>query len=315
MKMKFPRRTTPISDRALNRLLAIGVVTLVIAVLTFGVIYFLDQRVDPGPSLIQRQVQSAEQAVRTAPRNIWTRIQLAQAYQSANRLDDALRQYDETLRVDPANRVGLVGRGDVLIAKGNFDQAAASFQKIVVASAGTEFATNDQQLERAFYNLGWIALKQGKAQDAVTQLESAVKIEPTDADAWYLLGTAHLKSGTTARAIEALQRALVFVPTGWCEPYAQLSTVYTKLHQVSEAEYAGAMVDFCQQRPIDAKRRLETLTSTPSALNAMLGLGMIAEKLLDRQGAIRWYQKVLVADPKNFNARAGLARLGALGTG
>ena len=315
VEMKLVRWITSISDRTLSRLLVIGVSTLGVGILLFGVIYFLGQHVNPGPSLVQRQVQSAEQAVRKAPRNISIRLQLAQVYQSANRLGNALTQYDEILKIDAGNRVALLGRGDVLVAKGDLTQAAISFQKIVGTSGGGEFATNDPQLERAYYSLGSIALKQGRAQDAVTQLEAAVKIEPTDADAWYLLGTAHLKSGTPERAVEALQRALEFVPTGWCEPYTRLSQVYTALHRTPEAEYAGAMVDFCKNRPTEAKRRLQTLTSGPIALDAMLGLGMIAERASDRQGAIRWYQKVLVADPKNFNARTGLTRLGAGETG
>ncbi len=44
---------------------------------------------------------------------------------------------------------------------------------------------------------------------------------------------------------------------------------------------------------------------------ATLGLGMIAETTADRAVAVRWYRKVLAADPGNFNALAGLSRLGS----
>ncbi|MHB1801126.1 MAG: tetratricopeptide repeat protein [Actinomycetes bacterium] len=313
--MKLVRRITSVSDRMLSRLLGLGVLVLALGIPAFGVVYFRDQHVDRGPSLIERQVQSAEHAVRTAPGNIGLRLQLAQIYQSAQRLDSALDQYDETLTVDATNRTALLGRGDVLVAKGDLTQAAASYQKIVGAVAGGEFAANDPLLERAYYGLGSIALKQGRANDAVTRLEAAVKIEPTDADAWNLLGTADLKTGAPERAVEALRRALQFVPTGWCEPYSRLSQAYTRLGRASEAEYAGAMVDFCEKRSADAKRRLQTLTSGPVAVDAMLGLGVIAEATSDRPGAIRWYQKVIEADAMNFNARTGLTRLGATGTG
>lgn len=309
--MKLIRRITSVSDRTLTRLLAVGTATLVIGSATFGVIYFLDQKVDRGTSLIDMQVESAEQAVRATPRNSWVRLQLAQLYQSANRLDESLNQYGEILSVDPSNRVALLGRGDVLLIKGDLTQAAASFQKIVGSSASGEFATNDPQLERAYYNLGWIALQQARVKEAVQLLEAAVKIEPTDADAWYLLGTAYLKSGAPGLAVKALKRALEFVPTGWCEPYAELSKSYIILERTPDAEYANAMVDFCQNRPADAKRRLQSLTSGPIAIDAMLGLGMIAERESERQSAIGWYQKILALDPKNFNANIGLSRLGA----
>lgn len=315
VEMKQVRRSTSASDRTLSRLLWVGVLTLAIGVPIFGVIYFRDQRVSQGPSLIERQVQSAEDAVRKDPRNVGVRLQLAQVYQSAGRLDSALTQYDETLKANATHRAALLGRGDVLVAKGDLTQAATSYQKIVGKAVGGEFAANDPQLAQAYYALGSIALKQGKTKDAVTKLEKAVKIDPGDADAWYLLGTANLNAGAPEKAVEALRRAVQFVPTGWCEPYTQLTQVYKKLGRTPQAEYAGAMVDFCQKRPADAKRRLQTLTSGPAAVDAMLGLGMIAETASDRQGAIRWYQKVIGTDAKNFNARTGLTRLGAGGTG
>ncbi|MHB8275069.1 MAG: tetratricopeptide repeat protein [Dermatophilaceae bacterium] len=313
--MKLSRRSTSVSDRTLSRLLWVGLLTLVIGIPTFGVIYYRDQHVDAVSSLLDRQVQSAEQAVRTAPGNIGLRLQLAAVYQAAKRPDSALTQYDATLKVQPTNRAALLGRGDVLVAKGDLTQAAASYQKIVGTSAKGEFASNDPQLAQAYSALGQIALKQGRAKDAVTSLESAVKIDPGDADAWYALGQANMKAGASKRAVEAFRTALKFVPTGWCEPYTQLAQVYQQLGDKPQADYAGAMVDFCQKRPADAKRRLQTLTSGPTAVDAMLGLGMIAETESDRQSAARWYQKVLGADPKNFNASAGLTRLGAGKTG
>ncbi|MBE3076540.1 MAG: tetratricopeptide repeat protein, partial [Actinobacteria bacterium] len=239
----------------MTRLLRLGVLVLVIGIPLFGYIYYQDQHVDKGPSLIERQVTSAEQAVRKAPTNIGLRLQLAQVYQSAKQLDNALKQYDETLKVDATNRGALLGRGDVLIAKNDLKAAARSFQKIVGTSNAGEFAANDPQLERAHYRLGEIALKQGRAKDAVKSLEKALKIDGADADALYLLGTADLLIGAPARAVEVFQRAVQFVPTGWCEPYKGLSQAYTKLGSTPQAEYAGAMVDFCQKKPADAKRR------------------------------------------------------------
>lgn len=310
-EMKLHRPVGTVSDRTLTRLLGLALITLAIGIPIFAVIYLRDQRVEAGASLIERQVESAEKAVRTAPDNIGTRLQLAKVYQSANRPDSALAQYDETLKADAGNRTALLGRGDVLVAKGDLTQARKSYLKIVGNGKGGEFAANDPQLAQAYYALGQIDLTQGKAKDAVTKLESAVKIDPGDADAWYLLGTANAKSGAPKLAVEAFRRALNFVPTGWCEPYTQLNIAYTQLGRSAEAEYAGAMVDFCQNRPADAKRRLQPLTVGPVAVESMLGLGMIAEAGSDRKGAAGWYQKVVGADPKNFNARSGLTRLGA----
>ncbi|NMM22443.1 MAG: tetratricopeptide repeat protein [Phycicoccus sp.] len=292
-----------------------GVLVLVIGVLAFAGIYYQDQHVDAGASMIDQQTQAAEQAVKKTPNNIGARLELAAAYQLENRMDDALKQYDEVLKADGNHRAALLGRGSVLTAKGDLKGADAAYRKIVGSAGKGEFAGQDTQLAEAYYALGQIALKQGRAKEAVTRVEAAVKIDPGDADAWYLLGTANLKAGAPERAAEAFRTALKFVPTGWCEPYAQLTQVYKQLGDKPQAEYAGAMVDFCQKRPADAKLRLQALTSGPVAVDSMLALGMIAEKASDREGAIRWYQKVIGKDSKNFNARTGLSRLSAETTG
>ena len=304
-------RLPSLPDGLVNRLILASVLVLVIGVPVFGAYYVLDRNVDAGPSLVERQLASAVDAVRQQPNSVPRRLALGAAYGAANRLGDALAQYDEVLKVEPDNRTALLGRGDALVTKGDLDGAAAAFQKIVDDSKGGEFAPVDPQLEQAYYSLGSIALKRDGAANAVPFLEAAVKIEPTDADAWYLLGTAYLGTGASQRAADALRRAVLFVPTGWCEPYARLAEAETALSHPPQAEYAGAMVDFCQKRLSDAQRRLERLVSGPVAVDALLGLGMIAEAQEDRDAAVADYRRVLALDAKNFNALEGLARLGA----
>ena len=298
------------SDRTLNRMIIAAILVLAIGIPLVAVIYFMDRYVDPGPTLVERQLTTLEEAVRKTPNSVGLRLQLAEAYLAANRSDDALKQYDEVLKVDGSHRAALLGRGDVLLAKGDLAGAATSFQQIVDGAQGGEFAAADPQLAQAYYSLGSIALLQDRAKDAITALERAVRIEPTDADAWYLLGTASVKTGALARGVEALRKAILFVPTGWCEPYAQLSAAYGALGRTADAEYAGAMVAFCEKRPAEAKQRLAALVTGPASVEAMLGLGMIAEAETDSDAAASWYKKVLAVDATNFSARTGLNRLG-----
>jgi tetratricopeptide (TPR) repeat protein len=304
------RVAVPLSDRALSRLLRTIVVALAVGVPLFGALYVMDQRGGSGPSLPERQVQSAETQVRASPDNVALRIQLAQAYLQAKRLDDALHQYDEVLRVDRGQRTALMGRGQVLMTKGDLAGAAATYRTIISAGGGGEFAGADPQLEEAHYYLAVIADRQGVLRDAVTEAQAALKIDSTDADAWYLLGSVQLKGGAADAAVQAFRKAVSFVPTGWCDPYSQLAAAYTKLARTAQAEYAGAMVDFCQHQPARAATRLQALVTGPAAVDAMLGLGMVAESTSDRAGAARWYQRVLATDARNASALTGLARLG-----
>jgi tetratricopeptide (TPR) repeat protein len=314
VEMTKTRRSPSVSDRTFSWLMRLGVLALAIGVAAFGFMYYQDQHVDAGPSLVDRQIQGAEAAVRKTPGDIEVRLQLAAAYQSNKQNDDALKQYDEILKSQSKNKTALLGRGSALIAEGDLIAASAAYHKITDMAAKGEFAAADPQLEEAHYFLGSIAVKQGKTKEALTELSAALKIDRTDSDALYLLGVAELRNGAAQLAVNALNEALMFVPTGWCEPYTQLGLAYGKLANAPRVTYAAAMADFCHKKPADATRQLKTLVKSPAAVDALLGLGLIAETESAKAEAIDWYKQVITIDAKNSNAISSLSRLGVTGT-
>jgi len=193
---------------------------------------------------------------------------------------------------------------------GDLKAAAKDYRGITGVAATGEFAGNDPQLEEAHYYLGSIALKQGNVKEAITELDAALKITRSDSDALYLMGVATMKQGSTQIAIDFFKKALLFVPTGWCEPYSQLAVAYGKLGQAPQKTYSAAMASFCLKKPADAKAQLKTLTNGPVAVDALLGLGLIAEMESSKTEAVTWYQKVLKVDRTNVNAISSLSRLG-----
>jgi tetratricopeptide (TPR) repeat protein len=294
--------------------LRLGVLVLVVGVAAFGFIYYQDQHVTAGPSLVGRQIEGAEAAVKKTPNNIEVRLQLADAYLQDKRPDDALNQYDVVLKADKANRQALLGRGHILIEKGDLKAAAATYHKITDVAVKGEFSGADPQAQEAHYYLGQIAVTQGNTKVAIAELQTALKIDATDSDALYQMGLARLKEGSAQLAVDSFKQALLFVPTGWCEPQTQLALAYGKLSQKPQATYAGAMANFCHKKPVEAKRQLNTLTTGPVKVEAMLGLALIAETESSNPEAISWYQKALKVDPKNANAISALSRLGAAPT-
>ena len=315
VKMKEDRRSPSVSDRTFSLLMRVGVMVLAIGVAAFGFMYYQDQHVDAGPSMLGRQTLAAETAVKKAPNNIAIRLSLADAYRLDKRYDDAINQYDEILKIDKKNRFALLGRGGVLNTKGDLNAAKASYTMITSAERKGEFAAADPQLEEAYYYLGAIAVKQGKATEAITNLTAALKIDSGDSDAYYQMGLAETKAGKTMLALGAFQEALKFVPTGWCEPYEQLALTYRKLGSPTQVTYASGMASFCRKKPADAKRQLKTLITGPMKVDALLGLALIAETESNNPEAASWYKQVLTADAKNVTAKTALTRLGAGPTG
>jgi len=308
--MKMSRRKTSVPAAKTSRLPRLLSLVLVVGLVAFGVFYYLDQHVDAGPSLVGRQTLAAEAAVKKTPNNIPIRLALADSYRLDKRYDDALKQYDEILKIDKKNRFALLGRGSVLNSTGKLDAAKASYLKITSAERKGEFAAADPQLQEAFYYLGAIAVKQGKTTDAITNLTAALRIDSGDSDAYYQMGLAETKAGKTMLAVGAFQQALRFVPTGWCEPYDQLAVAYGKLGSKTQAGYNAGMASFCHKKPADAKLQLKALTTGPMKVDALLGLALIAETENKNPEAVTWYKQVLTADAKNGAAVAALSRLG-----
>jgi len=301
-------------EGTLDRLIRIGLVVVVVVV-GFQVVNYALDRLNKPPSLVERQIDAAEKAVRAQPNETGLRLRLAEIYRAADRPDSALDQYDEVLKLEETQSTALLGRGEVLAEKGDNSEAVVSFKKIIGTAGEEEFAGVDPQLEAAYYGLGSVLLEDGQSKKALKALQRAVKVEAGDADAWNLLGTAAVGAGSPALAVKAFRQAVLFVPSGWCEPYEGLSKAYRKLHRKPFAQYATAMVDLCEKRPADATRRLRPLASGPVAVDAMLGLGMAAEAESNRSAAARWYRKVLAVDSENFNARSNLSRLSSPGSG
>lgn len=297
-------------EQTLDRLIRLGLKSLAVGIAAVAVIYFIESR-DKTPTLVSRQIAAAEDAVRKAPEQTGLRLRLADMYRAAKRPDDALEQYDAVLKVEANQGTALLGRGEVLAEREKLAEARKSFQKIVGTTKGKQFAGVNPTLEAAYYGLASVLLKEGKARDAASAAGNATKIEPADADAWYLVGSADIRAHAYQKAVRALEKVVLFVPTEWCEPYGALSKAYTAQHRKPQAEYASAMVELCEKNPSGASERLKSLTKGPVAVDAMVGLGMAAEAESQRGSAKRWYRMAVARDPENFNARTGLARLGA----
>jgi tetratricopeptide (TPR) repeat protein len=300
----------PVDDRRLTRIVIALVGVLVVLLAVFGVVYYLGQRTDAGPTMTERAVASAEQAVKENPNDISLRMNLAISYQTQGMTEQALTQYDEVLKFEPDHRGALLGAALLRYQQGDLEGAKAQFQHAIDVSGGEEFSSVDPQLEKALYFLGAIAVSQKDYAGAVTHLEAALKIDATDADAWYTLGNAQSGNQKYEKAAAAYLEALRFIPSGWCEPYDGLQSAYTQLKRDDGMTFARAMAAICRGDAETGAADLEKVTDGEFKLPALLGLGQAAEKLGDDETALTWYRQARDLDPTNVTALSALARLG-----
>lgn len=302
-------------DAQLNRWIKRLALVLLIGVVGFIAFYAVDRFRAPAAPLVDRETAAMEQAVRDDPTDLAARGRLADLYLAADRYDDAIAQYSEIIKTGKADEQAYVSRGLAYQFKGDLDAAGSDFAQVVEIAGDLEMANVDPMLQTAYYGLGWIALQQARPDDAVDNLVKALAIKRTDADTMNLLGQAYVQTGQPAKAVEQLRNAILFVPTGWADPYQGLADAYAATGDTAEAEWASAMAQAMnvlvggQGDTSAAEARLEAIADGDAALDARIGLGLLAEVRGDNTAATEWYQRALELDGESTAAQLGLSRV------
>jgi tetratricopeptide (TPR) repeat protein len=298
-----------VPERVLDRWIRRLVLLVAVALVAFVGIYAADRWRPASPPIVDQRMAALEEAVRADPNDIAARGQLADLYAVNGRYQEAIVQYDAILETGKADMLAHLSRGRANQELGALDAAAADFAAVVELLAGSEMANIDPNLEAAYYGLGAIALAQGRPADAIEQLEKALAIKRSDADALNLIGQAYAAAGRPDDAITALRRAIDFVPIGWEEPYRALAAAYADAGDADLSAWATAMVAMQSGDLTAAEEGLTAVLEGSAAVDARIGLALIAETRGDTDAAAAWYAEALGLDPDNVAAQLGASRV------
>jgi tetratricopeptide (TPR) repeat protein len=117
--------------------------------------------------------------------------------------DEAIRELQEALRLDPGYFEARYNLGVAFNRKGQPDEAIRQFQQALRLKPDYSLAHND---------LGVALGRKGQIDEAIRQLEEAIRWEPDYADAHYNLGLALSLKNRTGDAIRQFQEALRIKP-------------------------------------------------------------------------------------------------------
>ena len=118
---------------------------------------------------------------------------LGLAFSELNQKDDALAEFEETLRIRPGYAQGRLSLGLALEHRGEIDAAIEQYRQAI---------HYDPTLAEAHYNLGALLANHGSADEAIAEFRSASKCKPDYANAHYNLAVCLENQGKFAEAMQ-----------------------------------------------------------------------------------------------------------------
>jgi tetratricopeptide (TPR) repeat protein len=166
-----------------------------------------------------KEYQAAQQAAGEKDPNlhlVWAK--LGEAYETANRNEEAVQAYQQAIAARPDQPGYYNNLGNVLARLGKIDEAKAAYTKsaeLDPANAAT-----------AWRNFGISLYNANRLGDAVEPLQKSAELDPKNAQTWYLLGASLVYKMTMKKVgdreeivfapgtIEAYQKAIELDPNG-----------------------------------------------------------------------------------------------------
>jgi predicted Zn-dependent protease len=145
---------------------------------------------------------------------------LALCYIATARYDDARHAFAAQYGFAPDSAAAWLFSARMLFRQELTAPATAAAQRALVV---------DPHLPLAHRLLGEIALAEGDAARALTELEEEIKVNPLDGETYDRMGDAYLRGGQPARAQQALDRAVLLEPDA-SGPYILLGKAMLEQH-------------------------------------------------------------------------------------
>ncbi|MBU0704859.1 MAG: tetratricopeptide repeat protein [Chloroflexi bacterium] len=306
------QRIGAVSTPDLQRAVWVVLITLVASLTAFSGYYYWDRYVHLGDkSPLERDIEHMEQVIQENPQDSDARVALAEYYLNEGAYQKSLDQATQVLALYPEHEGALLLSGIAYIRLGQPEAAVDPLEKFVALRRDRPMADADVVLEAAYYFLGTSYIQLNRLGEAISALEAALAINPTDADALYQLGLAYHANGQPEAALERYHKAVRFVPD-FADAYQGMAESYSALDQSDYVAYARGMHALSSQDYETAQTHLKYATQAlPDFAPAFLGLGLMYEQMGELDQALTAVQRALKLDHNNFVAQQALGRIQA----
>jgi tetratricopeptide (TPR) repeat protein len=198
----------------------------------------LDQRVSACSAIIESATETFDNLARAyGNRGV--------AYDNKGEFDQAARDYEESVRLDPTSAFGHRVRGNLYKLKKDYDRAIAEYNESI------SIEPNDAH---AFSNRGSVYYAKKDYDRAVGEFSEAIRLDPAYTIAFYGRGLARLATLDTAHAIADFNEAIRLEPR-FVQAYAVRGTAYAKIKQ-----YESAIDNYTEALSMEPPERLAAST-------------------------------------------------------
>lgn len=287
---------------------------------------------------VGRALEDLRLNVEANPNDVVLRVRYGEALASAGMFREAIRAFDQALKLDAEHTGAMLNMGRVLMAEHRWNEAEPFFRKVTELTEGTEFQDLNARRGSAFFYLGQIAVEDGDYEKAVEFLRESLRIRRTASDTYYQLALAFHGLGDTEKAIENLYIALTFDPAFGparfdlgrflaeqgreasaavefrkvadrfpdaempIEALSQFGTVEERISQAREAQEEGELQKAIEHATI-------AVAMEPESIEALLLRAALYEAAKRPADAVKDYEKILTLEPGHRAATDALARL------
>lgn len=240
-------------------------------------------------------------------------VERAQRLAQAGRSEDALREFEKAIEINPTLTVAYLGAGDIYRERGDYASAERRYARAAELEP-TNFSA--QYLHALSLQL------LDRPGEAIRAYLRALTIRPGDFDANMNLGIAYLQVGEPREGLPYLQRAVQANPRS-APARTNLGAVFSALdrHEEAVVEYQQAAELTELTGPVllnlanslgrsgryeEMVNTLEQLTRTEPTANAYERLGAGLFRLRRYDASLAAYRKALEIDPNHFPALNGV---------
>jgi len=215
---------------------------------------------------------------------------LANLYYRQRMMSEAMAEYQKALQLDPNLADAHIDLGNVYFATGNYQEAARYFKRYVALeprdAAGYFLLAKAYQMQKDTTLFA----------EGIAAAERAVRLDPQNDGAWYMLATFYRDGKMYQQSIEAFRKALAISPVD-PDRWYEAGQVYVKMAgSLQEAKDTVRAKEYLEQAIVCYEKRCEL---DPAKVDDTYYAMATAYYLsADYDKAIEWYQKRIQANPK-----------------